>query len=87
MDLKVEGEREKYCRPPSLAEKNSFWILDAPEWLAVTFWPWWEPFHSFWFETLSFFFRFESGSETFKGKLRLRRIFYQGLLKKFTNFL
>ena len=37
MDLKVEGKREKYYRPPLLAEKKSFSIIDTPEWLAVTF--------------------------------------------------
>ena len=31
MDFKVEGlwNTEKYCRPPWLADKKNFWILDA----------------------------------------------------------
>ena len=34
MDFKVEEpwNNEKYCRPPWLAERKNFWILDALEW-------------------------------------------------------
>ena len=55
IDFKVEGpwNTEKYCRLPWLANKKKFWIADALEWLKQ-FWPWWQPFNSYSFETLSF---------------------------------
>ena len=58
MDFKVEGpwDTDKYCRPPWLADQKNF--LNSrrsrmPK--TVTFWPWWQPFNSFFFESLSFF--------------------------------
>ena len=58
MDFKVGGSwnTEKYCRPPWLVNRKIFLIsrrskIDK----TVTSWPWWQPFNSFFFKTLSFF--------------------------------
>ena len=54
MYFKMEGPwtTKKYCWQPWLAHKEYFWILNSRMAKTVTFWPWWQHFNSFWFETL-----------------------------------
>ena len=51
MDFKVEGSwnTKKYCRPTVVADKESSRHPRMAK--TLKFWPWWQPFNSFWFGT------------------------------------
>ena len=57
MDFKVEWSwnAEKHCRPPVGREGKFLNFGRSRMAKTVIFWPWWKPFNSFCFETLSFF--------------------------------